>query len=68
MGFDKFVQHEFPSQSLTGSFAIESNFPKLPLTLSFIAKPTDFPRTAVIYTVQAQTTSRVVVVVVVVCF
>lgn len=60
--FDRFVQHEFPSQSLTGFSAIENNFSMLSLTLSFIAEPTDLSRTAVRDTVQVQITSTAVVV------
>lgn len=60
--FDRFVQHEFPSQSLTGFSAIENNFSMLSLTLSFIAEPTDLSRTAVRDTVQVQITSTAVAV------
>lgn len=60
--FDRFVQHEFPSQSLTGFSAIENNFSMLSLTLSFIAEPTDLSRTALTDTVQVQITSTAAVV------
>lgn len=50
--FDRFVWRDFPSQSHTGSSAIENNFSMLSLIFSFVAESIDLPRTAVRYTVQ----------------